>query len=62
LDTLQEKRDIGVEGRLFASEQDYHDELELKRNKSEIGSYFDYWTRRDISLEQTRAILKIIES
>lgn len=62
LDTLQEKRDIGAEGQLYASEQDYHDELELKRNKSEISSYFDYWTRRDISLKQTREILKILKS
>lgn len=62
LDTLQEKVDFGEEGQLYITEQDYHDELELKRNKSEISSYFDFWTRRDISLEQTREILKILES
>ena len=62
LDTLQEKVDYGEEGQLYITEQDYHDELELKRNKSEISSYFDFWTRRDISLEQTREILKILES
>ena len=61
LDTLQEKRDVGAEGYLYLSEQAYADEQELKSNKSEIRSYFDMWANREISLEQTRAILQLLK-
>lgn len=57
----QEVKDVGAEGYVYLSEQDYYDEVELKKNKGDIRSYFDIWSNRNISLEQTRQILAILK-
>ena len=61
LDTLVEKVDYGEEGRLYLTEQDYHDEIELRHNKSVIRSCLDRWSKQEITLDQSREILRILK-
>lgn len=59
--THQEVKDVGQEGYLYLSKQEYEDELELEKNKSEITSHFSRWSKKEVTLEQTRDILAILK-
>lgn len=59
--THQEIKDVGEEGYLYLSKQEYEDKLELAKNKNEIISSFSKWSKKEITLEQTREILLILK-
>lgn len=59
--TRREVKDVGEEGYLYLSKQEYEDELELEENKSQITSCFSRYSKKEITLEQTREILLILK-
>lgn len=61
-DTLQEDRgDYNSDHRLWLNKQDFDDNQELKSNFSMLRQRIDSWTPT-ISLEQSRAMLEILEA
>lgn len=61
VESHQEVRESGENGYLYLSEQEYEDEQELAKNKTEIASYLSFFTAKAMTVEQSRAILAILE-
>ena len=61
IDTLVEHNESNYKGRMYLDKQIYLDEKELEANCKQLHKVFDNYRRPEISLEQSRRILKILE-
>lgn len=61
IETLEEKVEYGENGRLYLSEQEYHDEIQLQKNLLKIESIlFPKYRKPDVNLEQSIKILELL--